>query len=73
MPVRRDAPSVFLNIASAQAENTMVLERVLPCEKFLFRHFIAATRLLDCDHAARHCRHDGGFAAGHPPPRVLGR
>jgi hypothetical protein len=33
---------------------------------------IAATRFLDCDHAAGHRRHDRGFAARHPPPGVRG-
>jgi hypothetical protein len=51
----------LLHITDAQAENTIFLERALPSEKLLFRHLIAPTRLLKCEHAAGHRCHDRGF------------
>jgi hypothetical protein len=57
---------VLLNAAGAQPEKAKGLERALPREKLLLRHLIAATRLLECDYAAGHRRHDRGFC-GEPP------
>jgi len=63
---------VLLNAAGAQPEKAKGLERVLPREKLLLRHLIAATRLLECDYAAGHRCHDRGFAASLPPPGLRG-
>ena len=57
---------MLLNVAGAQPEKAKGLERALPREKLLLRHLITATRLLECDYAAAHRRHDRGFC-GEPP------
>jgi len=66
------APPV-LNVVDAQADDAIGLECALPGKELLFRHLIAVTRLLDCDHAARHRYHDRGFATSDPPSGVRRR
>src|SRR6516225_101864 len=61
-----------LHAGGAQAAEAFVLERLPPGEELLFRHLIAPIRLLECDDAVGHRRHDRGFAARHPPPGVRG-
>src|SRR6516162_3753957 len=59
--------TLVLNGVGAQTENAKVLERTPPRGELLFRHLIAATRFLECDHSAGHGRHDRSLAASHPP------
>jgi hypothetical protein len=65
--------SVVPKRSRAQPIEAIGLKRSLPRLELLFRHLIAATRILKGDHAAGHCHHDRGFATSPPPHKIWRR